>query len=81
MERLLNTNQAAEFLNVSEITVRRWTNQGLLNCYRVGKRRARRFRPHDLMNCLKGRSAAALSSRVVLGILGITVPDGSHVTT
>lgn len=80
MERLLNIKQAAEFLNVSEITVRRWTNQGLLNCYRVGKRRARRFRPQDLMNCLEGRSAAAVSSRMALGIMDITVPDGSHVT-
>ena len=80
MERLLNIKQAAEFLNVSEITVRRWTNEGLLNCYRVGKRRARRFRYQDLMACLEGRSAAAASGRVALGIMDVTVPDGSHVT-
>jgi len=80
VERLLNIKQAAEFLNVSEITVRRWTNQGLLNCYRVGKRRARRFRPQDPMACLEGRSGAAASGRVALGIIDITVPDGSHVT-
>lgn len=80
MERLLNIKQAAAFLNVSEITVRRWTNQGLLNCYRLGKRRARRFRPQDLTACLEGRSAAAVSGRVALGIMDVTVPDGSHVT-
>lgn len=80
MERLLNIKQAAAFLNVSEITVRRWTNQGLLNCYRVGKRRARRFRPQDLTDCLEGRSPAAASGRVALGIMNVMVPDGSHVT-
>ncbi|MGQ9694071.1 MAG: MEDS domain-containing protein [Thermodesulfobacteriota bacterium] len=76
----MNIKQAAEFLNVSEITVRRWTNQGLLNCYRVGKRRARRFRLQDLTACLEGRSAAAASGWVALGIMDVTVPDGSHVT-
>ncbi|MGA6927238.1 MAG: MEDS domain-containing protein [Desulfosarcina sp.] len=79
LERLLNIKQAAEFLNVSEITVRRWTNQGSLNCYRVGKRRARRFRPQDLMACLEGLPAAAASGRVALGIMDLTVPDGSHI--
>jgi transcriptional repressor of dcmA and dcmR len=80
LERLLNIKEAAEFLNVSEITVRRWTNQGLLNCYRVGKGRARRFRPQDLMACLEGRPAADAHGRVALGFMDVTVPDGSHVT-
>jgi len=30
LERLLNVREAAEFLNVSEMTVRRWTNEGSL---------------------------------------------------
>jgi excisionase family DNA binding protein len=80
LERLLNIKEAAEFLNVSEMTVRRWTNQGLLNCYRVGKRRARRFRSQDLMACLEGRSTATGSAMVALGINGVAVPDGSHIT-
>jgi transcriptional repressor of dcmA and dcmR len=80
LERLLNIKEAAEFLNVSEMTVRRWTNQGLLNCYRVGKRRARRFRSQDLMACLEGRSTATGSATVALGINGVAVPDGSHIT-
>ncbi|MCF8093195.1 MAG: helix-turn-helix domain-containing protein, partial [Desulfotignum sp.] len=29
MEKLLNVRQAAELLNVSQMTVRRWTNAGL----------------------------------------------------
>jgi transcriptional repressor of dcmA and dcmR len=80
LEPLLNIKEAAEFLNVSEMTVRRWTNQGSLNCYRVGKRRARRFRSQDLTACLEGRSTATDSAMVALGINDFSVPDGSHIT-
>jgi excisionase family DNA binding protein len=76
LEKLLNVKEAAEFLNVSEMTVRRWTNDGLLKCYRVGGRRARRFKQEDLLAYLKGNVASDVS----LGIQGYTVPDGSHVT-
>lgn len=80
MDRLLNIKQAAEFLNVSEVTVRRWTNQGLLNCYRVGKRRARRFRHQDLTAILDARSPVTSTDPIALGIGDATVPDGSHLT-
>ncbi len=76
MEKLLNIKEAAEFLNVSEMTIRRWTNDGLLKCYRVGGRRARRFKQKDLLAYLKGDVA----SDIPLGIKGFEVPDGSHVT-
>jgi len=39
MERLLDIKDAAGFLNVSAMTIRRWTNSGKLNCYRVGGKR------------------------------------------
>jgi len=80
LERLLNIKEASEFLNVSEMTVRRWTNQGLLNCYRVGARRARRFRPQDLLACLEVSSERVAPAMVDLGIKGVAVPDGSHIT-
>jgi len=79
-ECLLNVKQAAEFLNVSEMTIRRWTNQGLLNCYRVGKRQARRFKSRDLMAWLERHPVATAADQLALGIRGVTVPDGSHVT-
>jgi len=41
---LLDIGQAAAFLNVSEASLRRWTNSGRLVCLRVGQRRERRFR-------------------------------------
>jgi excisionase family DNA binding protein len=45
---LLTLSEAARFLNVSKASLRRWTNSGLLPCYRVGVRGARRFARADL---------------------------------
>jgi len=44
----LSTREAAELLAVSEASVRRWSDIGLLPVRRVGKRRERRFRTEDL---------------------------------
>src|ERR1700682_4326984 len=46
---LLDIAEAARFLNVSETSLRRWTNAGALQCLRVGRRRKRRFRRADLL--------------------------------
>ncbi len=46
---LLDIGEAARFLNVSETSLRRWTNAGALPCLRVGRRRERRFRRNDLV--------------------------------
>jgi excisionase family DNA binding protein len=56
---LLDIAQAAALLRVSEASLRRWTNRGLLPCLRIGGRRERRFRRADLMAFVEGRSAAA----------------------
>lgn len=53
---LLDIRAAARFLKVSETSLRRWTNQGRLVCFRVGGRRERRFRRSDLMACMEGPS-------------------------
>jgi transcriptional repressor of dcmA and dcmR len=55
---LLDIGEAAQFLNVSETSLRRWTNAGALSCLRVGGRHERRFRRRDLLAFLE-RSAAA----------------------
>lgn len=81
MERLLNIKEAAEILNVCEMTVRRWTNSGSLHCYRVGGKLERRFRKQDLQDYLeKGGVRTENGGEMPLGIGGLTVPDGSHVT-
>jgi transcriptional repressor of dcmA and dcmR len=45
---LLSTKGAAAYLRVSEASVRRWSDAGLLGVRRVGRRRARRFAEADL---------------------------------
>ena len=52
-EDLLDIKQAAQFLNVSETSLRRWTNDGRLACFRVGRKRERRFRRADLVAFLE----------------------------
>ncbi len=83
----LNIKQAAAFLNVSEVSLRRWTNAGTLPCLRVGAKRERRFRRADLIgfmaqdgtpSALSGTSST-LSSGVVLE--GIPIAPGSHLCT
>lgn len=46
---LLDISEATRFLNVSETSLRRWTNDGLLPCLRIGRRRERRFKRADLL--------------------------------
>src|SRR4051812_6413793 len=50
---LLDIRGAAQFLRVSEISLRRWTNAGRLPCLRIGGRRERRFRRSDLLAFLE----------------------------
>jgi transcriptional repressor of dcmA and dcmR len=80
MEKLLNIKEAAEFLNVTEMTVRRWTNSGKLRCFRVGGKRERRFKSQDLQAYIEGRAVSPKQRTVSLGIEGVSVPDGAHVT-
>jgi transcriptional repressor of dcmA and dcmR len=58
-DELLDIEQAARFLNVSETSLRRWTNAGGLACLRVGRRRERRFRRADLLAFMEDQPAAA----------------------
>ena len=55
---LLDIAQAAALLQVSEASLRRWTNRGLLPCLRIGGRRERRFRRADLIAFVEDGSAA-----------------------
>ena len=49
---LLTVGQAAALLNLHPNTVRRWAKQGLLNAYRIGPRRDRRFHRSDVERLL-----------------------------
>ena len=48
-KNFLTIAEAAELLNVSKTSLRRWTNQGRLKCYRLGERKERRFLLEDLL--------------------------------
>lgn len=85
---LLNIKQAAQFLNVSEISIRRWTDAGKLSCLRIGGRRERRFKQQDLNDFLEIQSgknsgqkkSARTEGGTAVGILleGITIDYGNH---
>jgi excisionase family DNA binding protein len=45
---LMTLDEAAAYLGVAKITLRRWTRKGELPCVRIGKRGDRRFRQEDL---------------------------------
>ena len=74
MENLLTIKEAALFLNVSEMSLRRWTNTGKLKCYRLGGKNERRFTRQELKSFLR-----TSEGRVPLGIGGATVEDSSHI--
>lgn len=87
---LLNTKEAADFLNVSEISLRRWTNAGKLPCFRVGGKRERRFKRQDLEEFLEvqaGHSNAPINSCSNLNhtthilLEGACIDYGKHLCT
>ncbi len=78
---LLNTREAAQFLRVSEASIRRWSDSGLLPAQRVGRRRERRFAQSDLREFLgkssgdRGPAAAEVST---VNVGGTAVPLRTH---
>ncbi|HEX9094904.1 MAG TPA: MEDS domain-containing protein [Candidatus Dormibacteraeota bacterium] len=82
-ERLLTTREAAAFLKVSEASIRRWTDSGLLPARRVGRRRARRLREEDLRSFMEagpdpGAGAADPSLPPTIVIQDVIVSQGDH---
>jgi excisionase family DNA binding protein len=85
-ERLLTTREAATFLKVSEASIRRWTDSGLLPASRVGRRQARRMREEDLRIFMEGGQdlgtiAADIRRRSTMVIQSVVVSLGSHLAT
>ena len=50
---MLTVGDAAQLMGVNINTVRRWSNKGILETYRVGPRGDRRFRRQDVDSFLK----------------------------
>ncbi len=83
---VLNTREAARFLQVSEASIRRWTNQGLLPASRIGRRRARRFNEQDLLRFMGAADDAPTAAKgavrpEVITIKGMQVALGSHLAS
>lgn len=85
-DELMDISQAAQFLHVSETSLRRWTNAGHLSCLRVGLRRERRFRRGSLLEFMEqqpGIHTAAsetptVSPRGNAVVGGVDTPHGTH---
>src|SRR2546429_7775148 len=79
----LSTLQAAKRLGVSEASVRRWSDRGLLPVQRIGKRLERRFKPEHVdrfaVPARPGPPVASDPTRVTLG--GQAVEPGTHLAT
>jgi transcriptional repressor of dcmA and dcmR len=85
-EPLLNTREAARFLRVSEASIRRWTDAGLLATRRVGRRRERRFTEEDLrgfMNQDRQDTPAAPRQEVsgAISVRGVNLAVPCHLST
>ena len=83
---LLDIGQAAAMLNVSVMSLRRWTNAGALPCLRIGLKRERRFRREDLLAFMEDQPASGPpTARSPVGagaqtefIGGIALTFGTH---
>src|SRR5207244_12219941 len=83
-DKLLTTREASTFLRVSEASVRRWADAGILTASRVGRRRARRFREADLLQFMqpgqRGPASAPGVPRAIV-ITGLAISLGSDLFT
>ena len=54
--------EAAAYLGVAKVTLRRWTRDGHLACVRIGKRGDRRFRREHLDEYIRSKSKLELKA-------------------
>ena len=81
-QELLNTAEAARFLRVSQASIRRWSDGGLISSRRVGRRRERRFAESDLVQFLnRGEKALVHAPRAPIHVGGVPVPVPGHLAT
>jgi transcriptional repressor of dcmA and dcmR len=76
---LLNTKEAAHFLRVSEASIRRWSDSGLLPARRIGRRRERRFQRSELEAFLgQSRGSKQNASPAGVSLAGVSIPARGH---
>ena len=79
-DQYLTIAQAAEFLNVSKTSLRRWTNKNALKCYRIGSRNERRFLLEDLAAFMPASHPVQTHTAPSTGAGGYEQPHG-HLCT
>jgi excisionase family DNA binding protein len=84
-DKLYNTKEAAAFLRVSEASIRRWSDAGLLPARRIGRRRERRFTEADLTRFLGTAevlsASRSMSVQTSLNVGGVALPLHTHLAT
>jgi excisionase family DNA binding protein len=60
--KLLSLDEAASFLGASKVSLRRWTNDGLLECHRIGPQGRRRFELDQLKKFAERNNAERSNS-------------------
>lgn len=63
-KQFLTIAEAAELLQVSQTSLRRWTNNGKLRCFRVGGRHERRFLREDLLVFIQTEAAESATPAI-----------------
>lgn len=87
MSESYSTEAAARFLKVSEASVRRWSDAGLLRTERIGRRGTRRFAESDLRafaaagHGAKSPRDGRRKRRDAVEVGGLTVPIHGHLPT
>jgi excisionase family DNA binding protein len=60
-DQMLTISKASKLLNLHMNTLRRWSDQGMLPCYRMGTRGDRRYRRGDLIDFRRKRAWHSMS--------------------
>jgi excisionase family DNA binding protein len=80
----VSTKEAAELLGVSEASIRRWSDRGVLPGRRIGVRRDRRFRAEDVRRLRpKSRSGHPTLGQLVstTQVGPVSINDHTHIAT
>jgi Helix-turn-helix domain/MEDS: MEthanogen/methylotroph, DcmR Sensory domain len=82
-EALLNTAEAARFLRVSQASIRRWSDAGILSSHRLGRRNERRFAESVLVAFLNRADNPSVPrpKPVAIDVGGVSVPVPGHLAT
>lgn len=80
MPPLLNTAEAARLLRVSQASIRRWSDAGLLPGRRVGPRRERRFAEADLL-AFMDKPVASSADAPTVSIAGLRAGVPVHLAS